>query len=125
MQDYYKDDYVRYYVKPVIRVGRRSGDPDTEPGFELSSPDGPMFRRVASYRFFRCQKVTYIWDESSSRFYANHGLDVRAPLSLFHQQVGLSAEEQKRRWAEQQALDAEMFSTFICFQTPSVRSERH
>ncbi len=52
---------------------------------------------VPSYKYFRCQKVTYIWDEESRAFYANHGLDNSTPLEHFHLQGGLNEEDQKKR----------------------------
>ena len=47
------------------------------------------FKPVQSMRFFRCKKVTYLWDEDSSLFYPLRGLDHNVDTATFHQQVRL------------------------------------
>ena len=60
--------------------------------------DGPMLREVNSYRFFRCKKVTYIWDSEERVFFDLKMLDNNVPLNFYHLQNGLSKEEQRDRY---------------------------
>ena len=49
-------------------------------------------------RYFRCKKLTYVWDEGDSVFYPLRGLDSEVPVSAFHGFAsGISEREQGRR----------------------------
>ena len=50
------------------------------------------------FRYFRCKKLTYVWDEDDSVFYPLRGLDSEVPVSAFHGFAdGISDREQRRR----------------------------
>ena len=55
-------------------------------------------KRAPCSRYFRCKKLTYVWDEDDSVFYPLRGLDSEVPVSAFHGFAdGLSEREQRRR----------------------------
>jgi len=92
IRDRYKADYERFYVKPVLTA--KAGQKEL---LEVPKKDSSEFSRVESYRFFRCQKIAYLWDDDSLSFYPIHGLDRNAKLSLFRTLHGLTRDEQARR----------------------------
>jgi hypothetical protein len=81
-------------VKSVYAVSGLEGDPKP---YEVPERSGPGFRRVASFRFFRCQKLVYLWSDEEMTFVRLHGFDCDVPLSAFHSAKGLSKEEQRTR----------------------------
>ena len=92
-QDYYKANYVRYYVKPVLW---RTRD-DAVPWLEVPEPSGSRFRQTESYRYFRCQRISYLWDSDSGTFFASHGLDLGVRAEEYHELTGLSPDKQALR----------------------------
>ena len=60
--------------------------------------DGPNLRQVDKFRFFRCKKVTYIWDAEQATFFNLKMLDSNVPINYYHLQTGLSKEEQFTRF---------------------------
>ena len=65
----------------------------------IPEQDCPNLRGVNEYRFFRCKKVTHIWDSENSMFFELKMLDSNVPLNFYHLQNGLSIEEQQTRHA--------------------------
>ena len=88
-QECYSKGYKRHYVKKVYvaqsgRLGRMSVPlPNTEPPTAGATTN--RFKTVQSVRFFRCKKVTYLWDEEGSMFYPLKGLDHNTDTGLYHQ----------------------------------------
>ena len=61
--------------------------PNMEPASSPGSTPTNRFKTVNSVRFFRCKKVTYLWDDESGIFYPMRGLDHNTDTGMFHQQV--------------------------------------
>ena len=59
LQENYKKDYVRYYVKRVYTAGPAEDGSE----FPIPEPDRPDFKDVATYRYFHVKKETFIWEE--------------------------------------------------------------
>ena len=59
LQENYKKDYVRYYVKNVYTDGPR------EDGVRFPVPvrGRPDFKDVDHYRYFHVKKETFLWEE--------------------------------------------------------------
>ncbi|XP_064537543.1 polyamine-transporting ATPase 13A3 isoform X1 [Drosophila montana] len=55
------------------------------------------FKGFRSLRTFRCKQLVYAWDNSIKSFQKINGLDVNVPCSYYHQQRGLSVQEQLAR----------------------------
>ncbi|XP_030379323.1 probable cation-transporting ATPase 13A3 isoform X2 [Scaptodrosophila lebanonensis] len=56
-----------------------------------------QFKNCRSLRIFRCKQLVYAWDASTNSFNKINGLDCNVPCSYFHQQRGLSEQEQLSR----------------------------
>jgi hypothetical protein len=81
-------------VKSVNVVSALESDPKP---YEVPDRSGPGFRRVASFRFFRCQQLMYLWSDEEMTFKRLHGLDNDVPLDAFHRAKALSKEAQSVR----------------------------
>ncbi|XP_034474595.1 probable cation-transporting ATPase W08D2.5 isoform X2 [Drosophila innubila] len=55
------------------------------------------FKNCQSLRTFRCKQLVYAWDNGIHNFNKINGLDVNVPCSYFHQQRGLTLQEQLSR----------------------------
>ena len=60
--------------------------------------EGPNLREVNEFRFFRCKKVTYVWNADERMFFGLKMLDNNVPLNFYHLQTGLSKEDQLTRF---------------------------
>ncbi|XP_044251355.1 polyamine-transporting ATPase 13A3 isoform X1 [Drosophila takahashii] len=56
-----------------------------------------QFKRCSSLRIFRCKQLVYAWNNSLNGFQRINGLDLNIPCSYYHQQRGLSVNEQISR----------------------------
>ncbi|XP_032308045.1 polyamine-transporting ATPase 13A3 isoform X2 [Drosophila ananassae] len=55
------------------------------------------FIKCSSIRIFRCKQLVYAWDNSLHSFKKINGLDVNIPCAYYHQQRGLSSNDQISR----------------------------
>ncbi|KAM8702813.1 hypothetical protein ACLKA7_005162 [Drosophila subpalustris] len=55
------------------------------------------FKNCRTLRTFRCKQLVYAWDNNIHNFNKINGLDVNVPCSYFHQQRGLTLQEQLSR----------------------------
>ncbi|XP_017869045.1 PREDICTED: probable cation-transporting ATPase 13A3 [Drosophila arizonae] len=55
------------------------------------------FKGYRSLRTFRCKQLVYVWESSANNFQKINGLDVNVPCSYYHQQRGLTTQEQLAR----------------------------
>ncbi|KAL7726754.1 hypothetical protein ACLKA6_001479 [Drosophila palustris] len=55
------------------------------------------FKNCRTLRTFRCKQLVYAWDNGIHNFNKINGLDVNVPCSYFHQQRGLTLQEQLSR----------------------------
>ncbi|XP_017072484.1 probable cation-transporting ATPase 13A3 isoform X2 [Drosophila eugracilis] len=55
------------------------------------------FKRCSSLRIFRCKQLIYAWNNNMSCFQKINGLDINIPCSYYHQQRGLTVNEQISR----------------------------
>ena len=58
---------------------------------------GNRFRSVTKFRYFFCKKETYVWDSENWQFFLLRGLDHEMSCEQFHEQIGLSEQEQALR----------------------------
>ncbi|XP_068152364.1 LOW QUALITY PROTEIN: polyamine-transporting ATPase 13A3 [Drosophila tropicalis] len=56
-----------------------------------------QFRHCESLKIFRCKQLVYAWDTNINGFNKINGLDNNVPCSYFHQQRGLTVQEQLSR----------------------------
>ncbi|EDV45271.1 probable cation-transporting ATPase 13A3 isoform X1 [Drosophila erecta] len=56
-----------------------------------------QFKRCSSLRIFRCKQLVYAWNTNMNSFQRINGLDLNIPCSYYHQQRGLTVNEQISR----------------------------
>ncbi|XP_022217450.2 probable cation-transporting ATPase 13A3 isoform X1 [Drosophila obscura] len=56
-----------------------------------------QFKNCSSIRIFRCKQLVYAWDSTLNCFNKVNGLDLNVPCSYYHQQRGLTVNEQLSR----------------------------
>ncbi|XP_052854792.1 polyamine-transporting ATPase 13A3 isoform X2 [Drosophila gunungcola] len=56
-----------------------------------------LFKRCSSLRIFRCKQLVYAWNNNLNCFQKINGLDLNVPCSYYHQQRGLTVNEQISR----------------------------
>ncbi|XP_016982334.2 polyamine-transporting ATPase 13A3 isoform X2 [Drosophila rhopaloa] len=56
-----------------------------------------QFKKCSSLRIFRCKQLVYAWNNSLNCFQRINGLDLNVPCSYYHQQRGLTLNEQISR----------------------------
>eukprot|EP00095_Tigriopus_kingsejongensis_P012017 maker-scaffold982_size73714-snap-gene-0.8 protein:Tk12017 transcript:maker-scaffold982_size73714-snap-gene-0.8-mRNA-1 annotation:"cation-transporting atpase 13a3" len=96
IKEEYSSRYNRFYVKRIKTVKASKSTLD-DVKFEVPNAVGPGYRRLHKYRFFRCQKIVYIWDDNSAQFHPLAGWDQAMPTKVFHEQKGLSPVTQAQR----------------------------
>ncbi|KAH8309906.1 hypothetical protein KR059_003558, partial [Drosophila kikkawai] len=103
----YQGKHKLYHVK---RIQVLSGNnlktllPKENDGMDLENPLGlsvhftsAQFKRCSTLRIFRCKQLVYAWDNSQNGFRRINGLDLNIFCSYYHQQKGLSMDEQLSR----------------------------
>ena len=58
LQEQYKKDYIRYYVKQVYNKGPNESGEE----YPLPVPGTTDFRDTSTYRFFNIKKETVLWE---------------------------------------------------------------
>ena len=101
IEDEYKENYKRYYVKKIRILKSRCGAGGTLPKkdvFVMPKPNRPLEEtNVSHLRYFVCKKETYLWDDLTKKFFQIRGLDEHIYCEQFYDQVGLSELEQIRK----------------------------
>ena len=101
IEDEYKENYKRYYVKKIRILKSRSSAGGTLPKkdvFVMPKPNRPLEEtNVSHLRYFVCKKETYLWDDLTKKFFQIRGLDEHIYCEQFYDQVGLSELEQIRK----------------------------
>ncbi|XP_032597910.1 polyamine-transporting ATPase 13A2 isoform X2 [Drosophila grimshawi] len=108
IEEDYQGNHKLYHVKPVSLLdveqlkklmqkkvpGEDFDDNKLQLAVHFSSAH---FKNCRSLRIIRCKQLIYAWDSSINSFNKINGLDVNVPCSYYHQQRGLSLQEQLSR----------------------------
>ncbi|XP_037950937.1 probable cation-transporting ATPase 13A3 isoform X2 [Teleopsis dalmanni] len=114
IQEDYKGKHKIYYVKTVknFSADDQSGgyhakvlksslhirdDSDDKNGQLSVHFSGGQFKKSKNIRLFLCKQLRYVWDSQTYSYKKLKGLDVNMTSVYFHQQKGLSAQEQNSR----------------------------
>ncbi|CAM1327394.1 Uncharacterised protein g9500 [Pycnogonum litorale] len=98
-----KDQYKQLFVcKIKVNCETRNSCQDTADNSNndrtvLLPDQNGKFKRVESIRYFKCKKSMYIWHAETCTFERLTGIERGVVCSYFHQQSGLSSEQQKWR----------------------------
>ncbi|KAH8406408.1 hypothetical protein KR222_000122, partial [Zaprionus bogoriensis] len=108
IEEEYQEKHKLYHVKPVRKLTtdelkkllqmRTPEEAFDENKLQLSVHfSSASFKSCRSLRVIRCKQLLYAWDSEINGFNKINGLDVNVPCSYFHQQNGLSLQEQLSR----------------------------
>ncbi|XP_032588866.2 polyamine-transporting ATPase 13A3 isoform X3 [Drosophila mojavensis] len=106
IEEDYKGNHKVYHVKHVhtLDIGQlkkllqKMGEEVDEKKLHLPVHiSSAHFKGCRSLRTFRCKQLVYVWESSANNFQKINGLDVNVPCSYYHQQRGLTTQEQLAR----------------------------
>ncbi|KAH8418163.1 hypothetical protein KR009_007113 [Drosophila setifemur] len=106
----YQGKHKLYHVKRIrlltvndiralqLKMGPESMILENEDPLQLSVHfTSAQFKRCSSLRIFRCKQLVYAWNNTQNCFQRINGLDLNIPCSYYHQQRGLTVNDQLSR----------------------------
>ncbi|XP_023167868.2 probable cation-transporting ATPase 13A3 isoform X2 [Drosophila hydei] len=106
IEEDYQGNHKLYHVKPVRtldveqfkkllhQIGEEFDENKLQLPVHISSAH---FKGCRSLRTIRCKQLVYAWESSVNNFQKINGLDVNVSCSYYHQQRGLTVQEQLAR----------------------------
>ncbi|TDG39668.1 hypothetical protein AWZ03_013910 [Drosophila navojoa] len=106
IEEDYQGNHKVYHVKHVCTLDiqqlkkllQKMGEEVDEKKLQLPVHiSSAHFKGCRSLKTFRCKQLVYVWESSVNNFQKINGLDVNVPCSYYHQQRGLTTQEQLAR----------------------------